>query len=334
MKTNPSATIGFRRFFFSLAAFAAIICIPYLAGATEEVFYGGLQRQQVVKNAFFEVSDTFPSVVDQTSSVRNMIWFSVDEDTILKNTIFTHWVDVTIEKYDANNTLIGTETGVRFTVNFNPAEGATYKYGYIYEFANVHRFKVTITNTSSDPNPLPGYLRLEGKIIINRKYPFDCAVSPVLLQKTHADLVNTTTNSLRVGWQKQTGAEEYDLEWAFYDTLSPSITQASGSHADFDFLFRNNATRITTSQTWYDIPLIYPKGRIYWRVRGVRYKNGAREAGKWTSVKAPGGESLIIRKEWYWVNPHEQNFNWQIQTVFAEEGKKSQSATYCIFRNV
>ncbi|MDO8970797.1 MAG: hypothetical protein Q7U74_08930, partial [Saprospiraceae bacterium] len=173
----------------------------------------------------------------------------------------------------------------------------------------------------------PAFLKLEGKIIINRKYPFDCAESPELLQKDEADLINTTTNALQVGWLNMAGAEEYDLEWTFYDTLSPMITYASGTHANFDTIFHNNATRITTSNTWYDIPLTYPIGRIYWRMRGVRYKNGIREQSRWTSLKSPDA-ALTVRKEWYWVAPHEQGLNWQMQSVFAEEGKKSQSVTY------
>lgn len=326
MKINPSSTTSPCRFFFCLVACATFyLCVLLTALATEEVFYGGLHRQQLLTmGASFEVTDNFPTSVDQTLSVRNLIWFSIDEDTLLKNTAFTHWVKVTIEKYNASDSLIDTETNVQFTVSYDPDEGAQYKYGYIYEFSGMHHFKVTITDKSSS---FPAYMRLEGKIIIQRKYNFHCDSVPVLLQKAHADLVNSTTNSLQIGWQKQAGAEEYDLEWAFYDTLSPTITDASGSHADFDFLYRNNATRITTTQTWYDIPLIYPKGRIYWRIRGARYKNGVREMSKWTSLKG-SSTPLLIRKEWYWVNPHEQGLNWQMQAVFAEEGKKSQSVTY------
>jgi len=297
--------------------------IPVVAEATEEVFYGGIQRQQLlISGASFEVSDNFPTV-DQTLSVKDVIWFSIDEDTILKSSTFTHWVDISIEKYNASNSLVGTDT-IRLTVNFNPAEGTSYTSASAFSFSDVHRFKVKILTKSSS---FPAFMRLEGKIIINRKYPFDCDATPDLIQKTHAELLNTTTNVLQVGWQKMDGAEEYDLEWSFYDTLSPTITLASGSRENFDTLFHYNSTRITTSQTWYDIPLVYPKGRIYWRIRGVRYYNSKRQTSNWTSVKS-SSQTLVIRKEWYWVNPHEQDFNWQMKSVFAEEGKKSQSINF------
>jgi len=324
MKTTLSFPAGLGRILYTVGTIVWILLSPYMLKATEEVFYGGLYHQQLTVGASFEVSDTFPASVSKTLSIKDMLWFSIDEDTILKNTAATYWVEVKIYRYDNANTLIDSITGLILTVNFDPAEGAVYKYNYLYKFDNTHRFKVVITNRSSG---FPDFMRLEGKIIIDRKYPFDCSQSPVLLEKTHNELVNTTINALQVGWQNLAGAEEYDLEWSFYDTLSPTITEVATPSADFDYLFRNNATRITTSQTWYNVPLIYPQGRIYWRVRGVRYLNGFRELGAWTSFKG-SPDDLVVRKEWYWINPHEEDLNWQMQAVFAEEGKKSQSVTY------
>lgn len=315
---------------FRFARRATVLVLIYVglsvpAGATEEVFYGGLYRTELLASTpAFEVSDTFPGSVDQTVSVRNLIYFTVDEDTLVKSSAFVHWVLVNIDKYDANNNYIGTDSNIRFYGRFDPAEGARYDYGHVYEFRDVHRFKVTVTAKSGS---FPAHFRLEGKIIIDRKYNFSCSASPALIQKTHAQLYDATTNALQVGWEKQAGAEEYDLEWAFYDTLGATIGLAAGSYDDFDFLFRNNATRITTAHSWYKIPLVYPQGRIYWRVRGVRYKNNQREQGRWTSVR-PTTDTLVLGKDWYWVAWHEPDLNWQMQLVYAEEGKRSQSATY------
>jgi RHS repeat-associated protein len=308
-----------------LFALLLALGLPARAVAAEEEFYGGLLRKELLAaTPVFEVSDDFPANVEQTLSVRGLIWFSIDEDTMLKSATFSHWVQVTIEKYDQSNTLIGTETGVTFGAKFDPAEGVRYEYGKVYEFANVHRFVVTVTAKSAS---FPGHFRLEGKLFINRKYTFDCASAPVLLTKTASELYDPVTNTLRTGWETMPGAEEYDLEWAFYDTLGATIALAAGAHQDFDFLYRNNATRITTTHTWYNIPLVYPQGRIYWRIRGVRYKNNNREQSRWTSLR-PSAENLVVGKEWYWVQGHEKSLNWQMQAVFAEEGKRSQSATY------
>lgn len=324
MKTNLPFQTNPGRILYTIGALLWLLLSPTIAKATEEMFYGGLYHQQLTVGASFEVTDTFPTSVSKTLSVKDMIWFSIDEDTILKSISATYWVEVKVYRYNSSNTLVDSITGLTLTVEFDPVEGAAYKYNYLYKFDNIHRFKVVITNRSSS---FPDFMRLEGRIMIDRKYPFDCSLSPILLQKTHSELVNTTIHALQIGWQQQAGAEEYDLEWSFYDTLSPTITQAAIATTDFDYLFRNNTTRITTSQTWYNIPIIYPQGRIYWRVRGVRYLNGFRELGTWTSLKS-SSSNLVIRKEWYWINPHEADLNWQMQSVFAEEGKKSQTVTY------
>ncbi|MEZ4939335.1 MAG: hypothetical protein R3D58_00615 [Saprospiraceae bacterium] len=306
-----------------------LVCagVTVSAYATEEIYYGGLYRTELLASTpSFEVSGILDpdTSVEQTVSVRDLIYFTVDEDTLIKSSAFTHWVMVDIDKYDAGNTYLGTETNVQLFAHYDPDEGMRYDYGHVYEFKDVHRFVVTVTSKSAS---FPAHFRLEGKIIIDRKYNFNCSGSPALIQKTHAELYDATTNALQVGWEKQAGAEEYDLEWAFYDTLGIMIDSASGTYDNFDFLFRNNATRITTAHTWYNIPLVYPKGRIYWRVRGVRYKDNHREQGQWTSVRAMS-DTLILGEDWYWVEWHEQDLNWQMQTVFAEEGKRSQSATY------
>ncbi|MDX2280215.1 MAG: RHS repeat-associated core domain-containing protein [Saprospiraceae bacterium] len=306
--------------------------------ASEEVYYGCIRRQQLqMATPKFEVSDTFPTTgVDQVLSTKAFVFFSIDGDTLLKPGVtVSYFVKCKIERFDQDNNSIGVDTAVILSINYNPNDGSTFQGGRVFELSStylsggtpkfVHRIVITVTGKSSN---FPAFLKLEGKIIINRKYTFTCSAAPVLIQKTYAKLYNAVTNSYRIGWNKQLGAEEYDFEWAFYDTLGPMITLAAGNAFDFNFVFANNATRITTGQSFYDIPLVYPQGRIYWRVRGARYKNGLRETGTWSTYKGVSNGTLLVGKEWYWVNQHEPNLNWQMQTVYAEEGKRSQSATY------
>ena len=212
MKTIlPIPPVTLFRFLPVCISLCCSLCLPLIGLSQEEVYYGSLQRQELLATTpIFEVSDDFDfsDSVEQTQSVRDVIWFSIDEDTLVKSSTFTHWVRVTIEKYDESNTLIGTETNVQFTVSYDPAEGVRYNYGQLYEFAGVPRFKVTLTSKSSS---FLGCFRLEGKIIIDRDYNFNCSAAPALLTKTHTELYDAATNALRAGWHTMPGAEEYDL---------------------------------------------------------------------------------------------------------------------------
>lgn len=311
-----------------------LLFTAFRLAATEETFYGALLGSEIAVGSVLEVSDTFPSGgVVQHISVQDLIWFSINEESLIKpSSNFEVRVTLSIAKYDSTNTLVSTESGVVFTTRFDTAYGASYPFGYIYKFADFHRLKITVTGlyyslaaTPSNPGAsFPAFMRLESRITINRKYFFDCNTSPVLTNYA----IDTAKNCLVAGWQYQMGAEEYDLEWTFYDTLSPTIAQANAAHSDFNFVFLRNATRITTPFTTYNIPLTYPAGWLYLRVRSIQYDDeGKRQYGRWSSYKG-SSTTLNGSQESYEVPWHERKLNWQVMTVYAEEGKRSQSVTY------
>jgi hypothetical protein len=299
-----------------------------LAQQTQETYYGGLYHSEIVSGATFEVSDTFPTGTLNISA-RGVVWFSIDEEYKLKDQVFTASVNADIQKYDQNNTLIGTDN-ITFTVNYNPSEGASYNQGYLYEFPGVYRIKVIVKNSGIGITPsipsLTDAFRLEGKILVNRVYSFNCQNTPTIQKYALDDVKNVLVS----GWSSQPGAQEYDLEWTFYDTLSVFRVDQGGAAQNFNALFLNNATRITTKQTTYPISLVYPAGRIYIRVRGVQYDvNGIRIQGLWDS------EALSYSPTWskdvYRVPDgrwHEKMLNWQMGVQYAEEGKRSQSIQY------
>src|SRR5690606_13282006 len=97
------------------------------------------------------------------------------------------------------------------------------------------------------------------------------------------------------------------------------------------FLFRNNSSRVEVKGTSYDIPLVYEKGVIVYRVRpvGVYIVSGAAVPvkGKWNE---PDG--LYSRLSEYThrvlIDGLENNLNWQSSISFAEEGKNKIILSY------
>ena len=133
-----------------------------------------------------------------------------------------------------------------------------------------------------------------------------------------------STNELLLTWGYLDGADEYDLEWLFID--NPTFS----NNVKYDFA---NATRITTSNNFYKIPLAYPKGNILCRVRGrgSYYANGEFYPvfGPWSFVTSSGNvipdSNHICRYDFAGL---EDSLTWQYTAVYAEEGKRKEVITF------
>ncbi len=133
-----------------------------------------------------------------------------------------------------------------------------------------------------------------------------------------------STNELLVTWGYLDGADEYDLEWLFVDNPSAS------NNVLYDFA---NATRITTSDNYYKIPLAYPKGNILCRVRGrgsmLDHGNYYPVFGPWSFANSSGNTipdtNHICRYDYQGL---EDSLTWQCTTVYAEEGKRKEVISF------
>jgi len=121
--------------------------------------------------------------------------------------------------------------------------------------------------------------------------------------------------------------EVYELEWTY-------LSDPEGDEKVYlrDFLFRNNSSRIVTSNHFYFIPLVYEKGIIVFRVRAVG-KNIV--DGKLVDVKSQWsisenltGLSTIDPNHKFVFQGLEINLNWQSTITFAEEGKNKAVINY------
>lgn len=123
--------------------------------------------------------------------------------------------------------------------------------------------------------------------------------------------------------------EAYDLEWAFIDYNSELAAPISGFTnvlSTFNYNFSSwpltySRTTLTKSSV-FDIPLMYRKGFVAYRIRSVTFDAlGQRIEGDWTYQN---GNNYNI----FPVNPHEYYLNWTSSITFGEEGKRKEAVSY------
>ena len=145
---------------------------------------------------------------------------------------------------------------------------------------------------------------------------------------------------LEINWPYLYGAESYELEWTYinnyptdlYNPIStpPFLLASAIPFTDRDFELNN--TRVKTGFNKYVIPLIYDKGFIIYRVRGVgRDMNNPSHIiyGKW-SEKAIGSSKIWVNdyNNYEITDAHDPDKNWQYVANYAEEGKKKEVVSY------
>ncbi|QOG02341.1 RHS repeat-associated core domain-containing protein [Flavobacterium sp. MDT1-60] len=142
---------------------------------------------------------------------------------------------------------------------------------------------------------------------------------------------NATASSITINWENLAGALEYELEWTWIDNYSnENITahltgdQIPLTERDFEL----NNTRIITSKNAFEIPLIYGKGYLIYRVRGIsRNREFVKYYGNWSSGTSPKN-TIADWPHQSVISEHETGKNWQFQASYAEDGKKKEIVSY------
>jgi RHS repeat-associated protein len=135
--------------------------------------------------------------------------------------------------------------------------------------------------------------------------------SPLELNCSHSEEVTTLTIVSDVN-----AATEYDVEWVFiaeHEKYDPAL---HGSPFSF-----KEPVRVTVPKFPYLHRVFYQTGKIWYRARPVGYHlqyPDHRMVGNWVNGNC---SPLAI------LNPEDQK-NWQVQTVFAEEGKNKKVVQY------
>jgi hypothetical protein len=200
--------------------------------------------------------------------------------------------------------------------------------------------------------PLLGHLQLSAGIDEERNYSPDLTQAPATPARPFYDYDN---GQIGLGWQALPWAEYYDLEWTYvndYNGLDPTQVR---HHSTLDYDFRFNSTRVQVSGTTYLLPLVFERGFVLWRVRGVGKDPSHPEhtvAGPWSAFEGDTGRGVpcsaaISCPSYYpatvtarWDIPfccnsvvitprHELDGKpWQHVAAFAEGGKRKDVVSY------
>lgn len=143
--------------------------------------------------------------------------------------------------------------------------------------------------------------------------------------------LDQSTNNIKICWDPINGAKEYDLEWT---TVERIFTGFGWPRADFN----SNAARVTLEENCYEMPNVFEKVGLLFRVRAKGYTSfdyENRYIGLW-SCSYPTGEcdDYSDVRAMFWSSKidlasHEQDsLNWQVVTSYAENGKRKDVVTY------
>jgi RHS repeat-associated protein len=136
-------------------------------------------------------------------------------------------------------------------------------------------------------------------------------------------------HAAKILWNFIPGAEEYDLEYFFVNSIGKSdTTNPTGA-----IVFKNNSTRISTNKNHYIIPLIGHLGHLFFRLRAVGRSTVNPEKhiySSWTqSDDTLHLSNLIPGKDYVRIsNNFQRALNWNNVTTFAENGKKKEVIEY------
>ncbi len=231
----------------------------------------------------------------------------------------------------------------------------------VFVYTNGYKSTIKITGISvtssvfGTSTTLPQNVYLQAETDAERFYTLPQNVSPFI--NSNDVIINyiSASDELEVSWARIVGAEQYDLEWLWLDgeknvfwNNTPTIN------------FKNNSTRIRTSQQSYRISNVFEKGQVFFRLRGVgksglipnTYTKDAYTPWSWQdittiptgvisslySVTAPSsGADYLFYVTIDGITPatnglipiiHESNKNWQYKSTYAEEGKKKEVISY------
>lgn len=159
-------------------------------------------------------------------------------------------------------------------------------------------------------------------------------------------------NMLTIHWEIENAIDYPDpamceLEWIYVDDYklqfeynkpeysgNPQLSAWSKRELGFDF--SKNATRIITNKFEYQIPLIYKRGYLIYRVRLIRPDDADYRYNIYNAWSIPNNKGNIAGltegNNYYTIGSGDEHladeFNWNYQASYAEDGKSKSLLTY------
>jgi RHS repeat-associated protein len=278
--------------------------------------------QQIKTDSFAIVEDAkffdpaYNSKLIKPYKIQNIVTLKINEASLyFLQAPFSATVQVRVISTRANNSIDSVDKTL--TITYKADSIYTSKSGYV--FTNAYRVKIKVLSTSTNVAwDVWKSLMLVNELQSFPAYNFSCTADAIQSVTNPALPSNTNADELPVSWNYNVAADEYDLEWAYIDSSAlASGRYGNAQSPDATLIFENNASRVTITNTSYNIPLIYEgKGILFYRVRSVQTPIiNTRLETHWSSEYAGG----LGRFDF---DGHQRNLNWQSTISYAEEGKR------------
>lgn len=274
----------------------------------------------------------------RTNSVSNIISLRINEysNLVLPDSFK---LDVKIRLiYISKDNLQDSVRERTLSIDYNKLK--SYKNRDIYYLKGGYQMQVKVLQVTASYAPLNKILpviELENKLQIDRDYVMNAVTGSQMNCSANAiRKVDTSSKylkeygELKISWLPNRTVEMYDVEWTYIDksALDKGRYNINGQLSP-KLIFKNNATRVTTTADTCMIPLLYDgKGSLFFRVRGVQEDPGGELITTlWSSefISEGGlGRYNIVEDSL----GHEWKLNWQASTTFAEEAKRKSVVQY------
>jgi RHS repeat-associated protein len=221
----------------------------------------------------------------------------------------------------------------QLVVNYNPnpsnSGGANFSDLSYLKIEN--RFGIKVQLKTYQALNISGNIVVPNNAIVNMGFKSKryYAISEQLLNPIATP--NTMSSAIVINWGSLAGALEYELEWTWLDSYSDAGITTNLAANEIPLTERDfelNNTRIITSKNTYEIPLIYGKGYLIYRIRGIgRNTEFVKYYGNWSSGTSPK-TTIANWPHQSAISEHEADKNWQFQASYAEDGKKKEVVSY------
>jgi RHS repeat-associated protein len=268
---------------------------------------------------------------------KTYITLEINQETIKDCNFTTFSYSVTLDliaKNQSGNPLTLPNTQITLQIDYDKTTGNKYKDKHTIEIDGAYWLSTKLISLGSPS--LNDFVKISLGTVIERYQDINTAQFPSF----NAIAFDATKNEYLISWQPKTGAEEYDLEWAWYDDY-PSTGTTPTPAAGIEWSFNNNASRVTLKGTSYSFSNIYERGYIIFRIRSIGYTGpnfNHRVEGVWSSNLYSNHINAFANNDLYYIydistvgsvqKEHEPYLNWQYQVTFAEEGKKKEIVSY------
>jgi len=339
-------------FYKTILCFVAVVFSGFLSVAQEVEFTSPLyDLEDLVTRGSSEYIDTELSDTDKVSlDPKSFFKLFISEDTeSVSATPFRLRLELRLTGFNENGDLLQGSTTKTFELEYSSQLEARATTNNLYHsIDNTYGIRVELISyevihlETGEAIALPDNVSYQLGFKAERYYELN--TDPMIITRGYG-YSSTNSNELvniTLSWPIRGGTKGdiyYDVEWSWIDNYGIAQETLGANEVRLSERdFKINSTRIQTSDTSYEIPALYSRGYLVYRVRAVgrflsnptqnRYGEWSTVSGEktfvsdWLSAFSGGDAYTLIASD------HENGKNWQFQASYAEEGKRKDVVSY------